>query len=386
MQQLLNLFNEQGTVDEMGLGMIRNAFSAELFPGITSLQTHLRYVLFVPWTYKTLDTHRIIEADLNENLRRAEVNLIKPLAETSDKGVIGVSARASLQRRPSSIYWNCLRRWGIFQYPRSQGWYHSQRSRKKGRTSVRSNEFDDLTTDRPFWHPKLPDIPPDFPWSVTFELRQEDALFIQEQIATQCPGSLLAFLATHPGKRLDAKFWDSPVIKTASTSVKESIELARRFSLFVESMPIVYNLMLAEQQTEFAELSNAATDRVKEYQQRLEDWIARERAEHHPFAPSDLWAFLSRVRCPVKYPTKIFINSRAERLEAIGVSNIGSDGEIRNLVMKREVRLKGKKRARLANPDRLRDWYGGSGIGRLDFNWFRAKELMSELYQGLRNC
>ena len=97
MQKLLNLFNEQGTVDEMGLGAIRDAFSAELFPGVTSLQTHLRYVLFVPWIYQKLDTQRTVEADLNENLRRAEVNLIKPLAETGDKGVIGVTAGASLQ-------------------------------------------------------------------------------------------------------------------------------------------------------------------------------------------------------------------------------------------------------------------------------------------------
>ena len=386
MQKLLNLFNEQGTVDEMGLGMIRDAFSAELFPGITSLQTHLRYVLFVPWTYKTLNSQRIVEADLNENLRRAEVNLIKPLAETGQKGVIGIHAGASLQMPPSSIYWNCLRRWGIFQYPRSQGWYHSQRSRKKGRASIRSNEFDDLTADRPFWHPKLPDIPPDFPWSVTFELRKEETEFIQEQITTTCSGSLLAFLVMQSGKRLDVSFWDLPVIKTASTSVKETVELARRFSLIVESMPIVYNLMLAEQQTSIAELSEAAATRVEEYQQRLEDWIAREMAERHPFAPSDLWAFLSRVRSPVKIPTKIFINSWADRLETIGVSNIGTDGKIRDLVKKREIRLKGKKRARLANPDRLRDWYGGSGIGRLDFNWFRAKELLSELYQGLRNC
>ena len=386
MQKLLNLFNEQGTVDEMGLGMIRDAFSAELFPGITSLQTHLRYVLFVPWIYKKLDTQRAVEADLNENLRRVEVNLIKPLAETGDTGVIGINAGANLQRRPSSIYWNCLRSWGIFQFQRSQGWYHSQRLRKKDRALGRSNDYDDLSADRPYWHPKLPEIDPDFPWSVTFELRKEEADFIQEQITTQCSGSLLAFLSTQPRKRFDAKFWDLPVIKTASTSVKETVELARRFSLFVESMPIVYNLMLAEQQTELAEFSDEATDRVEEYQLLLEDWIAEERREHHRFVPSDLWAFLSQVRCPVKYPTKIFINSWADRLETIGVSNIGEDSEIRELVTKREVRLKGKKRARLANPDRLRDWYGGSGLGRLDFNWFRAKELLLELYQGLENC
>lgn len=386
MQKLLNLFNEQGTVDEMGLGMIRDAFSGELFPGITSLQTHLRYVLFVPWIYQKLDSRPANEENLRENLRRAEVELIKPLAQNGDTGVIGVNAGASLQRRPSSIYWNCLRNWGIFQYRRSQSWYHSQRSRKMDRTRGRTNEFDDPTVDRPFWHPKLPDTAPDFPWSVTFELREEEARFIQEQISTHCSGSLLAFLATHPQKTLDVSFWDLPVINTANMSLRETVELARRFSSFVESMPLVYNLMLAEQQTDFTEISDTAAARVEEYQHRIDDWIRRERAEEHSFSPTDLWTFLAEVGCQVKHPTKLFINAWASRLANIGISNISTDCEIRDLVRKRELKLKGKARARLYNTDKVRDWQGGSGVGRLDFNWFRAKELLSELYQGLRDC
>ena len=386
MQRLLNLFNEQGTVDEMGLGMIRDVFSSQLFPGITSLQPHLRYVLFIPWVYKKLETGQIHESDLNENLRRAEVNLIKPLSETGETGVIGINAGASIQRRPSSIYWNCLRTWGIFQYPRSQSWYHSQLSRKKDRAVGRSNTYDALAIDKPFWHPKLPDTDPDFPWSVTFKLRNEEAVFVQEQITTHCSSSLLAFLSIHPRKQLDASFWDLPVIKTASTSVRETVELARRFSLFAESMPLVYNLMLAERQTKLAELSEEASSRVEEYQQRLEEWITRESAEDDLFKPSDLWDFLARVRANLKHPTRQFINAWAESLETHGVSNISTHPTFRDLVEKREVKLKGKARARLANTDRLRDWPGGSGLGRLDFNWFRAKEFLLELYQGLRSC
>ncbi len=386
MQKLLNLFNEQGTVDEMGLGLIRDAFSAELFPGITSLQTHLRYVLFIPWVYKKLDTQCKAGTDLPENLRRAEVNLIKPLAETGETGVIGINAGASIQRRPSSIYWNCLRTWGIFQYPRSQSWYHSQISRRKDRASLHSNVHDDLTSDRPFWHPKLPDTAPDFPWSVTFKLRNEEAVFVQEQITTHCSGSLLAFLAIHPRKQLDASFWDLPVIKIASASVRETVELARRFSLFAESMPLVYNLMLAERQSKLAEIGDEVSFRMESYQQRLEKWITQESAEDELFKPSNLWDFLARVRANLNHPTRQFINAWAESLETHGVSNISTHPTFRDLVEKREVKLKGKVRARLANTDRLRDWPGGSGLGRLDFNWFRAKELLLELYQGLRNC
>ena len=55
MRQVLDLFNEQGTVDEMGLGRLRDALSEALFPGTSTIQTRLRYVLFVPWIYRQLE-------------------------------------------------------------------------------------------------------------------------------------------------------------------------------------------------------------------------------------------------------------------------------------------------------------------------------------------
>ena len=56
MRQVLDLFKEQGTVDEMGLGSLRDALSEALFPGTSTIQTRLRYVLFVPWIYRQLDS------------------------------------------------------------------------------------------------------------------------------------------------------------------------------------------------------------------------------------------------------------------------------------------------------------------------------------------
>ena len=43
MRQVLDLFKEQGTVDEMGLGNLRDALSEALFPGTSTIQTRLRY-------------------------------------------------------------------------------------------------------------------------------------------------------------------------------------------------------------------------------------------------------------------------------------------------------------------------------------------------------
>ena len=161
MQRVLDLLKEQGTVDEMGLGTLRDALSNVLFPGITSIQTRLRYVLFIPWIYRSLERRRIGSDRVGEEARRAEVQIISSLAKTRETGVIGVSARHELQRLPSSVYWSCIRRWGIFLHGGSQSWYHSQfaRLRDAARYVDGADDPGFGWHGRPSWHPRLPDPP-----------------------------------------------------------------------------------------------------------------------------------------------------------------------------------------------------------------------------------
>ena len=58
MLQVVDLFREKGTVDELGLGAIRDAFSDQFFPGTSTLQSRTRYWLFVPWLYQRLEKER----------------------------------------------------------------------------------------------------------------------------------------------------------------------------------------------------------------------------------------------------------------------------------------------------------------------------------------
>jgi hypothetical protein len=48
--RILSLFKTT-TRDELGLGAIRDSFADQLFPGTSTIQTRLRYMLFVPWIY-----------------------------------------------------------------------------------------------------------------------------------------------------------------------------------------------------------------------------------------------------------------------------------------------------------------------------------------------
>ena len=48
---VVDLFREEDTRDELGIGVIRDAFADRLFPGTSTIQTRVRYFLFLPWVF-----------------------------------------------------------------------------------------------------------------------------------------------------------------------------------------------------------------------------------------------------------------------------------------------------------------------------------------------
>ena len=46
---VIHLLDEPGAVDELGLGIIRDAFADYFFPGTSTVQTRAKYFLIVPY-------------------------------------------------------------------------------------------------------------------------------------------------------------------------------------------------------------------------------------------------------------------------------------------------------------------------------------------------
>lgn len=49
---VINLLSEQGAVDELGIGIIRDAFANYFFPGTSTIQTRAKYFLIVPYVLR----------------------------------------------------------------------------------------------------------------------------------------------------------------------------------------------------------------------------------------------------------------------------------------------------------------------------------------------
>ncbi|MEX1363715.1 MAG: DUF6361 family protein [Nannocystaceae bacterium] len=388
MRRVLDLFTEQGTVDEMGLGSLRDALSSELFPGTSSIQTRLRYALFVPWIYRNLEARRVPSSEVAREARAAELFLIAPLAEATDsEGVIGARARASLSRLPSSVYWAALVRWGIFRHPQSQSWYHTHLTRlARGRDELgRADDPGVVWTREPTWHERLPAPPASFPAEVSFELTFEEADFLRGRLEETCKGSLLAWLAREGSSSPADTFWYDPDAKRAGPAIAETVELARRFSLHVEGAPLLYNLLLAERReaepASERERDDRSDDHRERYREQLAEWADREAADP-PFEPPQMWHFVARRGGRLPDRQRRFVEHWARRVAEIGPGAVVDDADLRRLVEQREIELKGG-RARLLNRGRLLDWSGQAGVGRMDFRWFRVRQLVADLHRGL---
>src|SRR5712675_1535949 len=122
---VVDLLREPSTVDELGLGSVRDAFADLLFPGTSTIQTRARYFLFVPWEYLELERLRVPSHHVVARGRRAEIELIDALVDSKERqGVIGIQARQTLKRLPSNVYWSGLLAWGIRRFHGSQPQYH----------------------------------------------------------------------------------------------------------------------------------------------------------------------------------------------------------------------------------------------------------------------
>ncbi|MEX2374669.1 MAG: DUF6361 family protein, partial [Dehalococcoidia bacterium] len=114
MMEVIDLFREKATVDDLGLGSIRDTFSELLFPGTSTLHTRAKYLLFVPWLCRQLEEEQVSSANGTRRLRELEIELIHALlAGGETEGVIGRDARDNLRQLPSLMYWGAVRRHGI---------------------------------------------------------------------------------------------------------------------------------------------------------------------------------------------------------------------------------------------------------------------------------
>ena len=292
MLEVIDLFKEEGTLDELGIGSIRDALADSLFPGTSYLHTRLRYVLFIPWLLQRA-TQKATPPEMTTEFRNLECRLIGSLINGGEKlGVIGNTARNNLKRMPSGMYWAALGSWDIWTSNFSaDGFFRRQ-------YDTRQLAKRTATTDDPDGRELLPGsgIDPDLPRppdgllkSADFTLTTGEERYLSDVIAGSTKGSMLSWLIHHPPGNLPDYVWDVDNLNTAPAQLAELADHARRFHTAIHGAALVYNLLLARKAgrddltADYEDGSRPVAHRTAASRPRLQGW-----------SRTDWWATIHR--------------------------------------------------------------------------------------------
>ena len=387
--ELVSALNEPGTLDELGIGSIRDTIADALFPGTSTIQTRARYFLFVPWILQ------MVEATPGANSERLARELQLRLCDALDKshgagaGVIGRQARASLRRWPSSIYWVGLERWGIRKEVAVSPPYGATLRRPSALQQATWAPPDTVegrgyesADDMPGRWAVLPPMPPDFPDHATFELTPEEGRFLRDCIELRHPQTYLAHILRDGSV---SSIWEAHYAwkhfsgTLATPALAAWLQDAELFSLVHQGAAILYNLMLAE--------ALERDDDLRDFSATLATWLVEVREAKDDLVKWDrpaMWRRLRSANPRLRVATITF----ADRWYALAMEmtqpSSGPEGnpEARRLIREREVTLKGL-RARLTYAEARDIRRGYPASGRLDFRWAQVQRIVADILEPL---
>ncbi len=377
---VVSLFAEKSTVDEMGLGGVRDGIADVLSPGTSTVQTRAKYFLFVPWIYMDLEARGVAAVEMAERGRRAEIKLSDALVESVDTdGVIGKEARAGLKRLPSAVYWSGLARWGLRLAQLSQEAYHRSVDRLRAARNASTADYREavnLCTPRA-WHPAIPSPPRGFPAGATLALTRAEAEYLRERIMARAPATLLAFLVDRGRPAAPVQFpWIHPQVAEFPQKLRTELVHARNFSEAMHGSALLYNLMVAEA------VKNG--DWIADYVKRLDVWTSDIEGRLEAIRAWDrisFWNLVASGGARGSPTTRAFVETWIDLvIKAPGA--VKASRAARRLVEERETALKGAL-ARLRNAKARDAWAGASGDYPADYRWRVTQRVVADIHAGL---
>lgn len=389
--ELLRLFQDKGTVDELGIGVVRDAISDVLFPGTSTLHTRARYFLLIPWVYQQLEKKGLSGVEVGPAARRLELRLISSILKSEDAaGAIGKFAGDTLKVLPSGMYWNGIRRWGILRFDGSrEAFARSFDRRRRLRDALRDEHEADSLDERSVlqaWDPAMPAPPRFFPDPpVSLALTPEEAEYLQGQIQHHCPGTLLAHLVTEcdPVEAVDF-VWNHPDGADFPPGNAAQVAHARNFSELIQGAVSLYNLLVARRAESDGRAD--APDLVAYHEEAYAGWcelVASSGARFRDWDRQKFWAMVHTTGLPPR-TTVDFVERWWDAVASRDPATFPGDAAFAKAFTDREIRLKGLTLARLASKAARSRWGGESGGAVLNYRWApEVRALTNDILIGL---
>lgn len=380
---VMSLLQEQGAVDELGIGLARDGFANYFFPGTSTVQTRAKYFLIIPYVLQEAVSGKYgdrvpdILRRIDENEKDCGTRLYRKNAENSiGVGIIGarVLPKRWVARKPSNIYWNGIRTFGIFLqdsmsitdmvklsvYLRQQNKGKMLGNRKDGADEGDKDDRDAgrAETIRFFELPE--NVPDNWRDTLDIELTLEEAVFLRNRIQKSVPGTLLTWLLKN---NIDIKKYKTFEMMTADLQskvpedMKHMMQLACNFNRLVYAARVRYNIMLSRGKNETAKREwNIVMNNIPR------------------FTEVDLEDVITSLHL-MNFKLRRFLTGFKAALLA------RDEAKIDEIILSREIELKTRSRAKLCHAEDYdpNGWVGGKF---LDYRFSDAKQIIIDIYHG----
>ena len=369
---VLDLLGEKGVLDELGISPIRDGYSNLFFPGTSTIQTRAKYFFIVPYAFRDLEFNNQYDYfKLKKTFNNTEEKCAHIFLDNNpdENGVIGkrsIQGGGWVSRTPASIYWAGLRKYGIFKGKMSIDQYIKfiaiQKQNTSGAVNLgnRSDETHDDKNAGDVQKVHLFNIPTykqDWIENLDMNLTFEEGQFLKNQIIESCPDSLMAYVLKEDiYEFLDIySFSDlEAIIHKFPEDIQQNYSKANSFSEFCFALRVFYNLIVSENKNmkandEFSDLD------LKSIADIDIDGIMNSLKIFNPFLRS-------------------FLKDSREAMEKNELE------ELKTIIQKREVDLKGINRSKTADPGEydVDEWFAGE---RLDDRFSIARDIIADIYE-----
>ena len=247
-------FKADNTLDELGVGIIRDAFADVFFPGTNTIMTRTRYIIFIPALCLLVEKEKVSGNAAGQRLNYYENRLREALSREESLGVIGDLKKERLQRYPSSIYWNAIRRlgifvranWGLAYYLDHLSDFYSATTPEKDDDGLSHLSISGLRN----WEPGLPEALAagplfsgtgrNFPESLNFSLPKSEAHYLRSKYMDLERAAGRPSIISHLMKRHCRVEFGYPWDAEAPDQLTVHVEHARLFSMFTQGATLQY--------------------------------------------------------------------------------------------------------------------------------------------------
>lgn len=378
----LSQLAQPGTLDELGIGGLRDAFADLMFPGFSTLQTRAKYFITVPRIirdYLQLSCARQRKQPLAHYLEEQEAHLSELLRErhrgSGETGISGFSLPKGerVSRHPSSIYWVGLRTWKLIDTQGSlRQFAQAVGSAEEPWAGLQEEAGDDGDAHSPVRLVHLDRHEPAWLDDVRIELTGSEARFLSEKLKAG-PEHNLATALERSGLREQALVkgaagfpalaaWVGDQAQLPSQT-RDSVAMAQAFSELIYGAHLRLNMLLVRNSAEH----RALLDTFGGY------WDAwRSQAHAHP---QQVNRWLAHTQVSLAGRTLAFLENWAGEL-----AGNAREHELDRLV---EAQAKANKEQRSILNRRLPEGFEWHGMSRLDYRWAQVRSVLRDVQEGL---